>query len=61
MIFKTTSNDIVRIPDNRLCGRMCGEDVYLWCAGDGDDELTYPVSRETFLSVMDKLKDKEAD
>lgn len=62
MIFKDIDGNVVRIPDDKLCGRLPSgnSNAVLWCAGcvEDGDIVVYSVSRGVFKECMRVLKDK---
>lgn len=63
MIFKDIHDNIVRIPDDMICGVLNQEEgqATLWAVGDSDgtDSVLFEVTPDVFIDVLRALDDKE--
>ena len=63
MIFRDIDNNVIRIPNDRLCGMASKGRYMLWCAGDYEKEVSVvcEVSESTFEVCMRLLDDVAQD
>lgn len=62
MIFKDIDGNVVRIPDDKLCGRLPSgnSNAVLWSVGviENGETVVYEVSRGVFKECMRVLGDE---